>query len=135
MTAIDDRNRRPPELALGRHRELVAELERAVAQEPLRERRRRQLMLALYRSGRQGDALAVYQDARRMLVEELGLDPSAELRESNTAILRQDPALTVEPAELRARRRLPAPATALIGRRQEVAQVCGLLGGKRGSSR
>jgi predicted ATPase/DNA-binding SARP family transcriptional activator len=118
------------ELALGHHRELVAELEALVAEEPLRERRRRQLMLALYRSGRQADALASYHDARRTLLDELGLEPSAELRELEAAILRQDPSLMVEPAELRARRRLPAPATPLIGRRQEVAEVCGLLGGQ-----
>jgi predicted ATPase/DNA-binding SARP family transcriptional activator len=118
------------ELARSRERELVAELERLVAQEPLRERRRRQLMLALYRSGRQAEALAAYREARRALVEELGLEPSAELRELEAAILRQDPALSVEPAELGARRRLPAPATALIGRQQEVAEVCDLLGGE-----
>ena len=118
------------ELARSRERELVAELERLVALEPLRERRRRQLMLALYRSGRQAEALAAFRDARRTLVEELGLEPSAELRELEAAILRQDPALTVERAELRARRRLPAPATPLIGRRQEIAEVCGILGGE-----
>jgi predicted ATPase len=128
LTAVEERI--DAELALGRHRELVAELEALVAEEPLRERLRRQLMLALYRSGRQADALSAYHAARRALVDELGLEPSAELRELEAAILRQDPALTVEPADLRARRRLPAPATPLIGRRHEVAEVCGLLGGE-----
>jgi predicted ATPase/DNA-binding SARP family transcriptional activator len=126
LAALEDRIE--AELALGRHRELVAELETVVAEEPLRERPRRQLMLALYRSGRQADALAAYQHARKTLVDELGLEPSAELRELEAAILRQDPALRVEPAALRARRRLPAPATPLIGRRQEVDEVCDLLG-------
>ena len=81
------------DLALGRHAELVAELERLVSAEPLRERLRRQLMLALYRCGRQAEALAAYTDARRTLVEELGIEPSPQLRELERAILRQDPAL------------------------------------------
>jgi predicted ATPase/DNA-binding SARP family transcriptional activator len=114
-------------LALGRHTELVGELETLVAVEPLRERPRRQLMLALYRTGRQAEALAVYQDARRSLVEELGLEPSPELKELEAAILRQDPALVVEPPELRARRHLPAPATSLVGREKELAELGALL--------
>ena len=83
------------DLALGRHAELVAELERLVSAEPLRERLRRQLMLALYRCGRQAEALAAYTDARHTLVEELGIEPSPQLRELERAILRQDP--TLEP--------------------------------------
>jgi DNA-binding SARP family transcriptional activator len=86
------------DLQLGRHTGLVAELEALVAEHPLRERLRGQLMLALYRSGRQADALAAYQEARRVLVEELGIDPSPELRELEQAILRQDPALAAAPA-------------------------------------
>jgi DNA-binding SARP family transcriptional activator/streptogramin lyase len=81
------------ELALGRHEQLVAELETLVRQYPLRERLRAQLMLALYRSGRQADALAAYQDARRTLVDELGLAPSRELQELEKAILTHDRAL------------------------------------------
>ena len=115
------------DLALGRHVELVAELEALVREEPLRERPRRQLMLALYRSGRLADALAAYHDARRAFVEQLGLEPGAELRELEAAILRQDASLTVETPEVRARRRLPAPATPLIGRRREVEEVAALL--------
>jgi predicted ATPase/DNA-binding SARP family transcriptional activator len=115
------------ELALGRHREVVPEIEGLVATEPLRERPRRQLMLALYRCGRQAEALEAYQDARRTLVDELGLEPGPELRELEAAILRQDRSLLVEPAELRARRRLPAPPTELVGRRREVAEVVELL--------
>jgi DNA-binding SARP family transcriptional activator/tetratricopeptide (TPR) repeat protein len=75
------------ELRLGRHRELVGELTAAVAEHPLRERLRGQLMLALYRSGRQADALEVYRRGRAALVEELGLEPGAELRELERAIL------------------------------------------------
>lgn len=86
------------ELQLGRHAELVGELERLVAAHPLRERLRGRLMLALYRSGRQVEALTVYQDARRVLVEELGIEPGKPLRELESAILRQDPALELVPA-------------------------------------
>ena len=96
------------DLALGRQRELIGELEALVAEQPLRERPRSQLMLALYRSGRQADALGVYQDARRALVDELGVEPGPELRELHAAILRQDPALASVPASwprLRARSR------------------------------
>jgi predicted ATPase/DNA-binding SARP family transcriptional activator len=81
------------DLALGRHAELVAELERLVSAEPLREGLRRQLMLALYRCGRQAEALAAYTEARRVLVEELGIEPSPQLRNLERSILRQDPAL------------------------------------------
>jgi DNA-binding SARP family transcriptional activator len=80
-------------LALGRHAELVGELEALIAHHPLRERLRAQLMLALYRCDRQSEALQAYQDARRLLVEELGLEPSRRLRDLEQAILRQDPAL------------------------------------------
>src|SRR4051812_46028217 len=77
-------------LRLGRHVELVGELEALVAQHPLRERLRGQLMLALYRSGRQAEALEAYQAARRTLVEELGIEPMHELQELEGAILRQE---------------------------------------------
>lgn len=87
------------ELALGLHAAAGGELERLVAQHPLRERLRRLLMLALYRSGRQADALTVYTDARRLLVEELGIEPTRELKELQQAILRQDPALDVPAPE------------------------------------
>lgn len=73
-----------------RHAELVPELEALVAQYPLRDRPRAQLMLALYRSGRQADALRVYQDGRRLLVEELGLEPGPELQELHAQILRRE---------------------------------------------
>ena len=88
------------DLALGRHAELVSELEALVAAQPLRERPRAQLMLALYRSGRQADALAAYRTARETLVEELGIDPGPELRELEAAILRQDESLLLEETPL-----------------------------------
>ena len=81
------------DLELGSDAELVDELESLIAEHPLRERLRGQLMLALYRAGRQGDALAAYQKARRALDVELGLEPSEELRALERKILEQDPAL------------------------------------------
>ncbi|MCI0584962.1 MAG: AAA family ATPase [Chloroflexi bacterium] len=81
------------DLALGRTDRLVAELEVLVAQHPLRERLRGQLMLALYRSGRQAEALAAYGDARLALRDELGIDPSPALQRLEVAILQQDPGL------------------------------------------
>jgi DNA-binding SARP family transcriptional activator len=81
------------ELEAGRHSALVGELESLVAQHPVRERFRAQLMLALYRSGRQTEALEVYQQARRWLTDQLGIDPGAELQELHRAILRQEAGL------------------------------------------
>jgi DNA-binding SARP family transcriptional activator len=81
------------ELARGREGQLIAELERRVCEHPYRERLRSQLMLALYRTGRQADALEVYRDGRAMLVEEVGIEPSAELRALHEAILVQDASL------------------------------------------
>ena len=81
------------DLALGRHAALVGELAALVAQEPLSERPRAQLMLALYRSGRQAEALEVYQQARRTFREDLGLEPSEEMQQLQRAILAHDPAL------------------------------------------
>jgi DNA-binding SARP family transcriptional activator len=81
------------DLALGQQAALVGELEALVAAEPLRERPRAQLMVALYRCGRQAEALAAYREGRRVLVDELGIDPSRQLQELEQTILRQDPAL------------------------------------------
>jgi predicted ATPase/DNA-binding SARP family transcriptional activator len=125
LTAIEDRLE--AELALGHHRERIPELEALVAAEPLRERARGQLMLALYRAGRQADALAAYREGRRHLIDELGLEPGGQLRALEQAILRQDPA--IEDPRLRRRRNLPAPATALVGRETELAELGELLGG------
>jgi YVTN family beta-propeller protein len=85
------------DLALGRHSTLVAELDALVAEHPYRERFRRQLMLALYRSGRQADALAAYWAAREASIEGLGLEPGPELRALERAVLEQDPALAPPP--------------------------------------
>lgn len=85
------------DLALGRHADLVGELERLVAEQPLRERPRGQLMLALYRSGRQAEALQAYQDGRRLLAEELGLEPGVALQQLEKQILTQDPVLEPPP--------------------------------------
>jgi DNA-binding SARP family transcriptional activator len=76
------------DLVLGRHAQLTGELETLVGEHPLRERLRTQLMFALYGSGRQSDSLAVYRDARRTLIEELGVEPSHELREAEQLVLR-----------------------------------------------
>jgi hypothetical protein len=81
------------DLALRRHESLVSELQTLVHRHPLRERLQGQLMLALYRSGRQAEALATYRAARRQLVDELGLEPGPALRELERAILRHDAAL------------------------------------------
>ena len=85
------------DLALGRHENVVGELEGLVAEHPLHERLRGQLMLALYGAGRQAEALAVYREARRVLVDELGIEPSPELRELEQAILRQEGSVRVSP--------------------------------------
>ncbi|HEY7706658.1 MAG TPA: BTAD domain-containing putative transcriptional regulator [Gaiellaceae bacterium] len=118
------------ELALGRHAELVAELEPLHTEQPLRERFVAQLMTALYRSGRQADALEVYQQTRERLVEELGIDPSSELQALQRSILNQDEALSpplssVVPAP--AIVRLPSPLTGLVGRSEEVSALLTLL--------
>jgi ABC-type branched-subunit amino acid transport system substrate-binding protein len=91
------------DLALGRHSDLIGELEALVARHPLRERLRGQLMLALYRSDRQAEALQVYQAGRRTLTEELGLEPSHSLQQLERRILEQDPELAAPPARQRPR--------------------------------
>jgi DNA-binding SARP family transcriptional activator len=82
-------------LALGRHGEVVSRLEGLIEDHPYRERLRAQLMLALYRCDRQADALQAYQEARRSLVEQLGIEPGERLRELERAVLAQDPALAM----------------------------------------
>ena len=84
-------------LALGRHGEAIGALQALTSEHPLRERPRRLLMLALYRAGRQNEALEVYRNFRRLLSDELGLEPSLELRELEAAILRQDQTLVAPP--------------------------------------
>jgi DNA-binding SARP family transcriptional activator/tetratricopeptide (TPR) repeat protein len=112
------------DLAAGRHADVVGELELLVGRHPLRERLRGQLMLALYRAGRQADALAVFQETRRALVEELGIEPSRELQQLERAILRQDTALDRRPAAGRpVGLRAAPPAPPLVGRKRELSKL------------
>jgi WD40 repeat protein/DNA-binding SARP family transcriptional activator len=115
------------ELMIGGHADLVSELEAAVAEQPLRERLRGQLMLALYRCGRQAEALEAYRVARRTLVEEVGVEPGADLRALHEAVLAQDPALDPPPRPSE----LPAPlegdSSPLVGRDRELAELVALL--------
>jgi len=104
------------ELALGHHDDLVPELETLVREHPLRERLRRHLMLALYRSGRQAEALDAYRDARRALRDELGLDPGDELQALQRAILAHDESLAPPP-----RVELPDGHAPLIARSRSMA--------------
>jgi DNA-binding SARP family transcriptional activator/DNA-binding beta-propeller fold protein YncE len=108
------------ELALGGHADVVAELETLVARHPLRERLRAQSMLALYRSGRQAEALDAYADARRTLADELGLEPGEELKQLQRAILTHDPVLAPPPP------RTPAP-TARRRRTRPLLAVAALV--------
>ncbi|MBA3329545.1 MAG: tetratricopeptide repeat protein, partial [Actinobacteria bacterium] len=127
VKAIEQRN--DADLQLGRHARLVGELQALVGEHPLQERLRAQLMLALYRSGRQAEAIDVYADARRALVAELGVEPSPELRELHRAILNQAPGLEPPPPlERPAAAGLPTPATRLIGRERELDEIGRLLG-------
>jgi predicted ATPase/DNA-binding SARP family transcriptional activator len=114
------------ELALGRHDDVVPELERLIAEVPLRERLRGQLMLALYRAGRQADALKAYQYARSTLVDELGIEPGPELQRLERQILNQDRGLAA-PSTTVAAARLPTPPTPLIGREREILELTDLL--------
>jgi predicted ATPase/DNA-binding SARP family transcriptional activator len=108
------------ELALGEHGRLIGELEALAAEHPLRERLCAQQMLALYRSGRHADALAVFRDMRARLDGELGLEPGPELRALEQAILTHDPSLTAaeDPTRL-----VPAPSTPTFGREHDVRAV------------
>jgi len=127
-------------LALGQHLQLIPELEDLCRQYPLHEQTHGQLMLALYRAGRQGDALAAYQRLRRTLDEELGVSPSQSLRELETAILRQDPALDPPPLPVPAvaasgsvPAQLPLGVAAFTGRARELARLDGLLAAPDGN--
>ncbi|MFJ1589114.1 BTAD domain-containing putative transcriptional regulator [Kitasatospora albolonga] len=115
-------------LTLGEHTALAAELGTLVARHPLRERLRMAHMRALYRAGRQGDALQSFQDLRRELAEELGVSPGPEVSALHEAILRQEPRLaTPAVGSLSCRTNLPAPLTPLIGRREAAEQVLARL--------
>ncbi|MER6826438.1 BTAD domain-containing putative transcriptional regulator [Streptosporangium sp. NPDC000563] len=149
LDCVEDRVQ--AELELGRHRELVAELQGLTAAHPFRERLYGQLMRALYGSGRQAEALEVYEGARRVLGEEFGVDPSAELAAVHLAVLRADPALAGVPAAGAAhgaaggeggeggeggvaapvRSGLRAPLTSFFGRKEEMSRLHALLGEAR----
>ncbi|HST66035.1 MAG TPA: BTAD domain-containing putative transcriptional regulator [Mycobacteriales bacterium] len=132
------------ELRAGRHAEVLAELEALTAAHPLRERLHGRLMLALYRAGRQADALAAYQRARALLDAELGLTPGAELRDLQEAILQQradltpparvtatpavqSPAVQSPAVQTPAPRALPPRLTSFLGRETDLRRVAGLL--------
>ncbi|MEV4216842.1 BTAD domain-containing putative transcriptional regulator [Nonomuraea sp. NPDC049725] len=129
LTAVEEQAE--ARLELGEHSLLADELAGLVAEHPLRERLRAAHLRALYRSGRQGEALAGFGELRRVLDEELGLDPSPELAALHQAMLRQDPALAAAPAPAtsaaRPRSNLPVPLTELVGRDDEVDAAAGLL--------
>ena len=115
------------ELAGGRAADLVSELGALVAEHPLRERLRAHLMVALYRTGRQADALETMRRGRDLMVSELGIEPGPELRRLEYMILAQDPELLVERRGAVLTARLPAPANATIGRGIDLYEVCELL--------
>jgi predicted ATPase/DNA-binding SARP family transcriptional activator len=127
LAATEDRIE--AELALGRHSELIAELESMIASYPFRERLRGQLMLALYRSGRQAEASDVYQKTREVLVEELGMEPGLELQQLLKAILNQEASLGVPAPERPAPRldNLPVALTSFVGRDAASKQIRKLL--------
>lgn len=121
-------------LALGEHRELVGELAEQVASHPYRERLRATHMRALHRAGRTGEALDSFQDLRRSLADELGLDPGPELTALHQAILAGDAAEDAPapgPRQVRPATNLPAPVTDLIGREHAVTRVRELLAAGR----
>ncbi|MFI5685570.1 BTAD domain-containing putative transcriptional regulator [Streptomyces sp. NPDC051636] len=122
-------------LELGEHSLMADELGELVAAHPLRRRLRAAHMLALYRTGRQSEALDAYQDLRRRFADELGIDPDAELAALHQAILRQDPGLAPVPTpattSARPQTNLPTPVSSLIGRHETVARVCALVRGNR----
>jgi predicted ATPase/DNA-binding SARP family transcriptional activator len=118
------------DLALGRHESVLAELQALVVAHPFRERFLAQLMVALYRSSRQAEALASYRDARRRFVDELGIEPGPELQRLERSVLAHDPSLdgpslaVVTPATPRApSTNLPRPASSFVGREREVREV------------
>ncbi|MFE1902457.1 BTAD domain-containing putative transcriptional regulator [Streptomyces gardneri] len=137
-------------LLLGEHDLLVGELAELVARHPLRERLRAVQLRALYRAGRQSEALAGYEELRALLADELGLDPSPELAALHTAMLRQDADLSVpvqasvaapvsvvvplpapSPGGGSARGNLPVPLSGIVGRDEAVAEVTALLRERR----
>ncbi|MFI7449269.1 BTAD domain-containing putative transcriptional regulator [Nonomuraea sp. NPDC049714] len=133
LTALEEQAE--ARLELGEHSLLADELAGLVTEHPLRERLRAAHLRALYRAGRQSEALEGYAELRRLLAEELGLDPGTELSALHQAILTHDPALapvpTPETSAARPRTNLPVPLTDLVGREEAVRHVHDLLGAER----
>lgn len=121
LRALELRN--DTSLALGAHDGLIPELERLLVEQPYRERLREQQILALYRAGRQKDALDAYRETRRAFIDELGVEPGPALQELERAILQQDPGLLGTERPSAPQTQLPVPATPLVGRRLELAAV------------
>ena len=117
--ALEDRVE--ADLALGRHDELIGELEAEVVRHPLRERLRGQLMLALYRAGRQAEALETYHRGRAELLDELGIEPSSELRDLHQAIIEQDAAVAAPPHAVSDEP--AARGSEFVGRESELGQL------------
>ena len=127
LRAVAVEERLAAELELGRHGDLLPELLGLADTHPLRERFQALAMLALYRSGRQAEALDRYAASRRRLRDELGLEPGAELRDLQVRILQQDPALAPAGDRESVDVSLPVPPNALLGRSRELAELDGLL--------
>jgi predicted ATPase/DNA-binding SARP family transcriptional activator len=125
LAAVEERL--DAQLALGRHEDVRAEVLALSAAHPLRERFHGQAMLALYRCGRQSEALEHYTAAREHLLDELGLEPGTALRHLQRRILQQDPELDASPATAAEGSALPLPATPLVGRARELAALRRLL--------
>ena len=124
------------DLQLGRHTDVIAELQGLIQAHPLREHLRAQLMVGLYRCGRQAEALAAYLQARHTLVEEIGAEPGPELYEVHEQILSADPALALPrpapaPEPIRPQitpRQLPSPVRDFVGRKAALATLAALIG-------
>jgi predicted ATPase len=127
LRLVAEEGRVDADLALGQHAEVIGELEGLAGEYPVRERLWRLLVLALYRCGRQADALAAYRRARAVLAEELGIEPGEELRALEQAVLRQQ----VPAAPRRAQHNLPARLTSFVGREQELAALDEMVAGAR----
>ncbi|WP_181777439.1 AfsR/SARP family transcriptional regulator [Amycolatopsis pittospori] len=121
------------ELSDGRHGELTGELQAMITEHPLRERLAAQLMIALHRAGRQADSLGVYRDLRTTLVEELGVEPGAEVRRVHATVLRgEDPAPSISTPSVFPLCQLPPDIADFAGREGEIAELSGLLGDDTG---
>jgi DNA-binding SARP family transcriptional activator len=123
LAALEDRVE--ADLAAGRHAEVIGELEALVRAHPFQERLHGQLMLALFREGRQADALGIYHQIRGLLAEELGLDPGPDLQQLHERILRQDPGLAAPLPPLQTpHHNVPVRISGFIGRQQR-SRICG----------